>query len=206
MVGNSDINPKNLSNNELLYHLQKFGNEIYFTELYNRFFHLIFGFCLKQLANRTAAEDATSRCFEAMFNSIRDSRISNLAGWILGMARNICLTIHREKKKVKPIDTLTEDNLFSEPEVEYIIEQESASIRNEIIQREIYKLKPIQQQCIILFYYEKKNYQEIQDELGINFAAVKSNLQNGKRLLRDTLKRYNLHKTSLNTNNELEND
>lgn len=197
MVRNSDIDPKNLSNNDLLIQLQKSGNEKYFAELYNRFFHLVFGFCMKHLANRTNAEEATSKCFEAVIASIRNTTISNLAGWIFGVARNICLTIHYEKKKENTFELSNHNqHLVSEPEVNYMIEKETSTIKNEIILNEIKKLKPTQQDCILLFYYEQKTYQQIQDELGINFITVKSNLQNGRRMLRDALKKYNFNNSS----------
>ncbi len=207
MVDKSDIEPRNLSNSDLLFHLQKFNEEKYFTELYNRFFHLVFGFCLKHLANRTNAEEATSKCFEAIIASVKSTSISNLAGWIFGMARNICLAIHREKKKVS-IAEFSNDKfiLLSEPEVEYMIEKETTSIKNEIVLKEIKKLKSTQQECILLFYYEQKTYQEIQDELGLNFASVKSNLQNGKRMLRDALKKYDLNNSSFYKKNKSKND
>ena len=41
-----------------------------------------------------------------------------------------------------------------------------------------------QKNCILLFYIEKKTYQEIMTETGLSFMKVKSNIQNGKRNLK----------------------
>ena len=46
------------------------------------------------------------------------------------------------------------------------------------------ELNPEQQQCVTLFYLEKKSYQEISEATGFNLLQVKSYIQNGKRNLK----------------------
>ena len=41
-----------------------------------------------------------------------------------------------------------------------------------------------QQQCVTLFYLEKKSYTEISDITGFSMMQVKSYIQNGKRNLK----------------------
>ncbi len=41
-----------------------------------------------------------------------------------------------------------------------------------------------QKLCVILFYLEKKSYQEIAETTGFTLMQVKSNIQNGKRNLK----------------------
>jgi len=45
-------------------------------------------------------------------------------------------------------------------------------------------LKQEQQKCIQLFYYEKKSYREIAEELQLEEKKIKSFIQNGKRNLK----------------------
>jgi RNA polymerase sigma-70 factor (ECF subfamily) len=45
-------------------------------------------------------------------------------------------------------------------------------------------LKNEQQQCVKLYFFEKKSYEEIQEQTGFTYNEVKSHLQNGKRNLR----------------------
>ena len=52
------------------------------------------------------------------------------------------------------------------------------------LQSALQQLNHEQQQCIILFYLEKKSYTEIAAETGFNMMQVKSHIQNGKRNLR----------------------
>ena len=46
------------------------------------------------------------------------------------------------------------------------------------------ELNPEQKQCLILFYLEKKSYQEISENTGFSLMQVKSYIQNGKRNLK----------------------
>jgi RNA polymerase sigma-70 factor (ECF subfamily) len=52
------------------------------------------------------------------------------------------------------------------------------------MQRAVKQLNPEQQQCVILFYLEKKSYSEIVEITGFSLMKVKSSLQNGKRNLK----------------------
>ena len=48
----------------------------------------------------------------------------------------------------------------------------------------IKNLNTEQQQCVSLFYLEKKSYSEISEITGFTIMQVKSHIQNGKRNLR----------------------
>ena len=54
----------------------------------------------------------------------------------------------------------------------------------ELMELALKELNPEQQQCVTLFYLEKKSYQEVSDETGYNLLQVKSYIQNGKRNLK----------------------
>ncbi|HRG92592.1 MAG TPA: sigma factor-like helix-turn-helix DNA-binding protein, partial [Chitinophagaceae bacterium] len=46
------------------------------------------------------------------------------------------------------------------------------------------ELNPEQQQCVTLFYLQKKSYQEVSEATGFSMLQVKSYIQNGKRNLK----------------------
>lgn len=50
-----------------------------------------------------------------------------------------------------------------------------------------------QQQCITLFYLEKKSYQDITGETGFSIMQVKSHIQNGKRNLKIIMEKTENH-------------
>ena len=46
-----------------------------------------------------------------------------------------------------------------------------------------------QQQCVTLFYLQKKSYSEISEETGYSLLQVKSYIQNGKRNMKILIER-----------------
>ncbi len=52
------------------------------------------------------------------------------------------------------------------------------------IEEGLLELNEEQKLCVILFYLQKKSYQEITDITGFNLSQVKSYIQNGKRNLK----------------------
>jgi len=61
------------------------------------------------------------------------------------------------------------------------------------LEQALQHLNAEQQQCVILFYLEKKSYQEITEQTGYSLLQVKSHIQNGKRNLKIMLERQQQH-------------
>ena len=98
------------------------------------------------------------------------------------VAKNHCLMLLRDK----PGKTILELS-------ENIPAQENTSDKEQIMQDEktyslmsiaLNELNPEQQQCVTLFYLQKKSYSEISETTGYTMMQVKSHIQNGKRNLR----------------------
>ena len=54
----------------------------------------------------------------------------------------------------------------------------------ELMNAALNELNPEQQQCVTLFYLQKKSYLEVSEATGYNMLQVKSYIQNGKRNLK----------------------
>jgi RNA polymerase sigma-70 factor (ECF subfamily) len=54
----------------------------------------------------------------------------------------------------------------------------------ELMDLSLKELNPEQQQCVTLFYLQKKSYQEVSEATGFSMLQVKSYIQNGKRNLK----------------------
>lgn len=54
----------------------------------------------------------------------------------------------------------------------------------ELLAEALQELPSEQQQCVTLFYLQKKSYQEISEGTSFTMMQVKSHIQNGKRNLR----------------------
>ena len=97
------------------------------------------------------------------------------------IAKNYCLMKLRDKGKVHieindhiaPTDEPAEINLLAEKD--RLLDKMSEALK---------QLNAGQQQCLTLFYLEKKSYADIAASTGYDMMQVKSYIQNGKRNLR----------------------
>ena len=58
-----------------------------------------------------------------------------------------------------------------------------------LVEQALKELNAEQKQCVILFYLEKKSYQQVSELTGYNLMQVKSFIQNGKRNLKQIVEK-----------------
>lgn len=104
------------------------------------------------------------------------------------VAKNHCLMQLRNKSGKATVSI--PDKLWiqeeDEPDKQLLFQNEKTL---SLMSAALKELSPEQQQCITLFYLEKKSYAEISMETGYNMMQVKSYIQNGKRNLRILLEK-----------------
>jgi RNA polymerase sigma-70 factor (ECF subfamily) len=183
-----DIFSKNKSNSdesELLQQYLSTGNLEILGELYNIYIHLVYGVCLKYLNNREESKDAVSKIFEILITEIPKFEIQNFKSWLYVVTKNYCLMeIRKRKTEKKRLQVYSEENFMESTEILHPIDETPESNLENELKNCIEKLKQEQQNCILLFYYEKKCYKEISEKLNIEQGKVKSFIQNGKRNLK----------------------
>lgn len=87
-----------MQNDAELIELMKSNNRNAFADLYNRYKTSIYRYCLRMLADVSAAEDAIHETFFKMFSSV--GTIQNpqaLQSWLLKTARNEVMMYFRRK-------------------------------------------------------------------------------------------------------------
>lgn len=147
-------------------------------ELYNRYAHLVFGVAMKYLKNKHDAEDITMIVFEKLPLRISKSNIQKFKPWMYTVTKNEVFQLFR-KKGIKQTE------LIIEPEGNYTLEE--VKLKDEQLDKLeslVGTLKSDQQQCITLFYLERKSYHEISEILQMEIKKIKSAIQNGKRNLK----------------------
>ena len=162
-------------------------------ELYSRYMHLVYGVCLKYLKDRDESMDTVMQIFEKLIIEIPRHEIENFRSWLHVVARNYCLMQIRSKKSsderraewLIDSENFMETNLYMHP-----MDNDGSEIEK-ALEDCIEGLKEEQRQCIRLFYYGNKCYNEIAANLGIDEKRVKSYLQNGKRNLKLCLEEKN---------------
>jgi RNA polymerase sigma-70 factor (ECF subfamily) len=154
--------------------------------LYSGYMHLIYGVCLKYLKDRDESMDAVMQIFEKLITEIPKQRIDNFRSWLHVVTKNYCLMqLRSQKSKDEKLQELMIDSqIFMESNTSlHPIDEEGADIEKALANC-IERLKDEQKECIRLFYYENKCYNEISLNLNLDEKKVKSHLQNAKRNLK----------------------
>lgn len=174
---------KQKTDQELLDHYRTDGNTEWLGILLQRYTLLLFGVCMKYLKDEDEAKDAVQQIFLKVIQELGKYEVTYFKSWLYMVSKNFCLMRLREKQRIQS-GALNEE-LIATPQEETDIRQlEQNDHTLELLQQGLKELNSEQQQCVTLFYLEKKSYQEISDQTGYNFMQVKSYIQNGKRNLR----------------------
>jgi RNA polymerase sigma factor (sigma-70 family) len=151
--------------------------------LLQRYTLLLLGVCMKYLKNEEDAKDSVQQVFLKVIQELQKYKVDYFKSWLYMVAKNHCLMKLRDRQG--KITTEINDRLSikagEETDRNNLLQHEH---RFELMDNALKELNPEQQQCITLFYLEKKSYQEISDATGFNMLQVKSYIQNGKRNLR----------------------
>jgi len=151
--------------------------------LLQRYTLLLLGVCMKYLKNEDDAKDSVQQIFLKVIQELQKYKVEYFKSWLYMVAKNHCLMKLRDRQSKIPVE-LTE-RLTAAPEE---ITDRQALMHNdltmEVMETSLKELNPEQQQCVTLFYLEKKSYQEITVITGFSILQVKSYIQNGKRNLR----------------------
>jgi RNA polymerase sigma-70 factor (ECF subfamily) len=174
------------SDQELLGEFVRTGDLEVLGELYSDYMHLVYGVCLNYLKNRDESKDAVMQIFEKLIIEIPKHQIENFKNWLYVVTKNYCLMQLRTEKTLagKAQEWMSESIVFMEnAPVLHPIDEDETNIDKEL-EKCIEKLKGEQKECILLFYYENRCYNEIAVNLNLDEKKVKSYLQNAKRNLK----------------------
>lgn len=175
-----------ISEQELLRRFYQDRNKEWLGILLQRYTLLLLGVCMKYLKNEEAARDAVQQIFLKAITELEKYEVEFIKSWLYMIAKNHCLMQFRDKNRhlVELSEQMAEsedsDEKLSIKEKDQLLDWMHESIKN---------LNPEQQQCVTLFYLEKKSYQQVAEETGYTILQVKSSIQNGKRNLRLMIQR-----------------
>lgn len=187
-----DSNKKqNLSDKELIERYRYSYDNAYIGDLFQRYSHMLFGLCMKYVKNEERAKDLVMEVFEKVLKDLKRHNVENFRTWIYSVTKNQCLM---EIRKEKRVDARQEEYLHATKEIVEFdlpvhLNGESHEEADRKLNEAIESLNKEQQECIKLFYFEKKSYEEIEEQTGYSYKQVKSFLQNGKRNLKIQLTR-----------------
>lgn len=176
-----------LEDKELLNNFYKDHNNEWLGILFPRYTLLLLGVCMKYLSNEEDAKDAVQQVFLKAINELHKYKVEFFKSWIYMITKNYCLMKLRESgKKFVELSKDLSDRLNDTDDNKYVAGKETTLTEME---QALSQLNKEQQQCISLFYLEKRSYQEITTITGFTMMQVKSNIQNGKRNLKLALQK-----------------
>jgi RNA polymerase sigma-70 factor (ECF subfamily) len=143
---------------------------------------------MKYLKNEEEAKDSVQQIFLKTITELRKYRVAYFKSWIYMVAKNHCLMKIRDKQGKIP--AVLTDKLAATPDTVTDINSLWQNDKTlELMSDSLKELNPEQQQCVTLFYLERKSYQEISEQTHYSLLQVKSFIQNGKRNLKILIER-----------------
>lgn len=172
-----------ISDEQLLDHFYRDHDNAWLGILLQRYTLLLLGVCMKYLKNEEEAKDSVQQVFLKVIQEMHKYRVVYFKSWVYMVAKNYCLMKLRDRQG--KITTEINERLTAAPQEET---DRQTLIQNdhtlELMEAALKELNREQQQCVTLFYLQKKSYQEISQQTGYSLLQVKSYIQNGKRNLK----------------------
>jgi RNA polymerase sigma-70 factor (ECF subfamily) len=179
-----------LTDPDLLAKYKETGDLTVLGNLYQRYMDLVYGVCLKYLKDEENAKDCVINIFEELITKLQKHEVDNFKAWLYQLAKNHCLMRLRSEKK------------FAKANIDVDVMQTSQimHLNGELEKEENFKqleyclgtLNNDQRKTVELFYLQSKCYNEIVEITGIEWNAVRSAIQNGKRNLRLCMEKQKL--------------
>lgn len=174
---------QHITDQELLEKFYSDHNNEWLGILLQRYTLLLLGVSMKYLKNEEQAKDSVQQIFLKVIQELHKYNVEYFKSWLYMVAKNHCLMKLRERNGKSTVEI--NDNVTSKADEEadrQVLLQNDYTL--DLLELSLKELNPEQQQCVTLFYLEKKSYQEVSDETGFTMLQVKSYIQNGKRNLK----------------------
>ena len=161
------------------------GSLEHFELLYDAYFHRVYGFALKRLADPAEAEDVTQDVFITLLDALPSFQgQSSLLVWIFGVTRN---KVNRRFRGARPRLESLDEHHGGEERAGYGVSVEVSVDARRMLERceEIFEteLSPLQKQIFQLKHMAGMPIRGIARSLGKSEDAVKAQLYRIRRLM-----------------------
>lgn len=175
-----------IDDKELLKNFYADHNNEWLGILLQRYTLLLLGVSMKYLKNEEQAKDCVQQVFLKVIQELHKYKVDYFKSWLYMVAKNHCLQILREKKGLHTV--AINEQLMGRTEDRESLQTLLENEQNlNWLAESIAELNNEQQQCVTLFYLQKKSYREVSEATGFTLLQVKSYIQNGKRNLKNLL-------------------
>ncbi|HXX17933.1 MAG TPA: RNA polymerase sigma factor [Candidatus Acidoferrum sp.] len=168
-----------ISDEELVRRFQASRDADFFGEIFRRHRKRVYLGCRSFFSDGGAAEDATQETFLRAYQNMHRFLGGNLGGWLMQIARNVCIDQWRRRRFEASSDDAPASAAPAGGALEHASDLRFAIQR---IRKEMETLSAEQRTCLEL-KIDGYSYEETAAKTGLSVEAVKSHLQNGRRLL-----------------------
>jgi RNA polymerase sigma-70 factor (ECF subfamily) len=185
---------KSATDAELVARFKETGDNICIGELFSRYRHLVFGVCMKYLADEDESQDVQMQVFEKLLRDLARHNVEQFKGWLYTVTKNECLMYIRARKTKRLNDQELKKNMEGLVETDHSTHPEGITDTEHQLREMEDSLEGLgenQRRCLELFYLELKCYKEVADITGFSLNEVKSFIQNGKRNLKILMTKRN---------------
>ena len=174
---------QHMTDQELLEKFHEDHNNEWLGILLQRYTLLLLGVCMKYLKDEEDAKDSVQQVFLKVIQELHKYKVEYFKSWLYMVAKNHCLMKLRDKQGKMTVEITDRCNGPEEnaPDTRAL---QPDDLTYDLMTDALKELNPEQQQCVTLFYLQKKSYQEVSDVTGFSMLQVKSYIQNGKRNLK----------------------
>jgi len=176
---------RSYSDSELAYLLTQ-GDELAFTEIYNRFYGLLFIHASKRLNDDEEAKDVLHQLFESLWvKRLQVAPDGNLSAYLYTAVRNRVLDVFAHQKvESKYVDSLQYYIDQDHVATDYMVREKQMAL---LIEQEINALPPKMREIFVLSRKQNKSHKEIALELGLSELTVKTQVKKALRILKSKL-------------------
>lgn len=175
----------NIDDSQLYNNLSSKGKlaEESFAELYSRYSQRVYAYCYKVLSDSDDANDIFQEAFTKFFNSAQSSNkeMMNVEGYLMTIARNLCINHNRDKKhhlNIDDFDLFDDENTYEDKEL--------AELLKVILDTLEYETK----EAFILRIYHGYSYPQIAEIMNLGESNVKNKVWRAKERVKEALAPY----------------
>ena len=126
--------------------------------LLQRYTLLLLGVCMKYLKNEEEAKDSVQQVFLKVIQELQKYKVEYFKSWLYMVAKNHCLMRFREKQGKIPAEL--DSQAMPAPEEADKKKLAETDHTLELMESALQELNSEQQQCVTLFYLQKKSYRD----------------------------------------------
>ncbi|WP_016951284.1 RNA polymerase sigma factor [Anabaena sp. PCC 7108] len=174
------------------------NTSVFFWQQWQKYRDNLYHCCVKWMGgNPIDAEDALSRAMLKAWEKAQKygGEIANFKAWLMTLTHNLCVDIHRERRR--GANRVEDIEAYASGEEQGLVAVENTPLcavenseRKMVIRRAIDNLPTRLRETFILHFYQELSYQEIAQQQDISYQNVCKRISQARKILQEELRGY----------------